>query len=275
MINKRVRQHWWKYLLLTAYGFLILSPIIWLALQSFKSYFDVIAYPPRFFFSPTLKNYAEVLATEGFIKAFFDSFVVSVASVVLCVVLGAPFGYVLSRYEFKGKVDIAFFILSTRMLPAIVIIVPLLRIYNLLGINDSYVGLILSHILLNLALVVWMARAYFQGVPREIEEAAWMDGASQAKAFFTVVFPVTVPGLAATSILAFLLSWNNLLYGLTLTSFNVKPLPVFMSSGFVGYLSVNWGALSAAGIMAVIPTMIVILLAQKQLVQGLTFGAVQ
>jgi multiple sugar transport system permease protein len=195
--------------------------------------------------------------------------------VVLCILIGAPFGYVLARYRFKGKSDIAFFVLSTRMLPAIVIIVPLLRIYSFLRISDSYTGLILSHVLLNLALVVWMSRAYFDGVPKELEEAAWIDGAGQLRTFFSVVFPIAAPGLAATAILAFLFSWNDLLFGLTLTSFNVRTLPVFMSSGFVGYLSVNWGGLSAAGMMAIIPTVVVILVAQRQLVQGLAFGAVK
>jgi multiple sugar transport system permease protein len=161
------------------------------------------------------------------------------------------------------------------MLPAIVVIVPFILIFNFLHINDTYIGLILSHLLMNIALVVWMTRGYFDGVPVEIEDAAAIDGLSQLGVFVRIVFPISAPGIAATAILAFLFSWNELLFALTLTSFNIRTLPVFMSSTFVGYLAVNWGALSAAGVIAIIPTTIFIMIVQKNLVRGLSFGAIK
>ncbi len=266
---------WWKYLVLSIFAVLVLSPYLWIVLQSLKSYFDTIAVPPKFVFAPTLDNYVKVFTTTGFLRSFLDSLIVALGSVFLCLLVGTPFGYVLARYRFPGRDDIGFFILSTRMLPAIVVIVPFIRIFNFLHINDTYIGLILSHLLLNIALVVWMTRGFFDGIPKEVEEAASIDGSTQIGTFLRIVFPIAAPGVAATAILAFLFSWNELLFALTLTSFNVKTLPVFMASAFVGYLAVNWGALSAAGVIAVIPTTIFIIIVQKNLVRGLTFGAIK
>jgi len=161
------------------------------------------------------------------------------------------------------------------MLPAIVVIVPFIRIFSFLNLIDTYFGVILSHIILNLALVVWMSRGFFEGIPRELEEAAWIDGSSYMGTFLRIVFPLAVPGIVATAILAFLFSWNELLFALTLTSFNVKTLPVFMASEFVGYLAVNWGGLSAAGVLAIIPTIVFIIIVQRHIVKGLTFGAIK
>ncbi|MGA2548040.1 MAG: carbohydrate ABC transporter permease [Rectinemataceae bacterium] len=275
MKRSYIARTWWKYLILSVLALLVLSPFIWIVLQSFKGHFDTIAVPPKIIFSPTIENYVKVFTSTGFLKAFFDSTVVAIGSVLLCLVVGTPFGYILARYRFPGRDDIGFFILSTRMLPAIVVIVPFILIFNFLHINDTYIGLILSHLLMNIALVVWMTRGYFDGVPVEIEDAAAIDGLSQLGVFVRIVFPISAPGIAATAILAFLFSWNELLFALTLTSFNIRTLPVFMSSTFVGYLAVNWGALSAAGVIAIIPTTIFIMIVQKNLVRGLSFGAIK
>ncbi len=265
----------WKYVVLSIICAIFLFPIIWIFLQSLKSYMDSIAIPPKFIFKPTLINYLKTLQHAGFIKAFADSLIIAVASVILCILIGAPFGYVLARYKFPGSSDIGFFILSTKMLPAIVIVIPFIRIFSFLKLIDTHLGLILCHIIVNLALVVWMSRGYFEGIPKEIEEAAWIDGCSPLKTFFLIVFPLAAPGIAATAVLAFLFSWNELFFGFTLTSFKVKTLPVYMASEFVDYLAVNWGGLSATGIIAIVPTLIFMLLAQKHIVRGLTFGAMK
>lgn len=275
MRSRYFARTWWKYLLLSFFALLVLSPFLWIFMQSLKGHFDTIAVPPKLIFTPTLDNYVKVFTTTGYLKSFLDSLIIALGSVLLCLLVGTPFGYVLSRYRFPGRDDVGFFILSTRMLPAIVVIVPFIRIFNFLHINDTYIGLILSHLLLNIALVVWMTRGFFDGVPKEIEEAAAIDGTTQLGTFIRIVFPVAAPGVAATAILAFLFSWNELLFALTLTSFNIKTLPVFMASAFVGYLAVNWGALSAAGVIAIIPTTIFISIVQKNLVRGLTFGAIK
>jgi multiple sugar transport system permease protein len=209
------------------------------------------------------------------VKSFFDSMVIAIGSVGICTAVGTPFGYVLARHEFRGKSDIGFFILSTRMLPAIVVIVPFVRLFRVLGLVDTYFGVILGHVIMNLALVVWMSKGFFDGIPREVEEAAWIDGCSYLGTFFRIVFPLALPGVVATALLALLFSWNELLFALTLSSFAVKTIPVFMASEFVGYLAVNWGGLSAAGVVAIIPTLIFIILVQKHIVRGLTLGAIK
>lgn len=265
----------WKYILLSIITIIVLFPLIWILLQSFKSYFDTIAVPPKVIFNPTFDNYRSVLKTPGFFNSFKDSLIIATGSVLVCLIIGTPFGYVLARYKFRGRDDIGFFILSTRMLPPIVIIIPLVRIFSFLKIIDTHGGVILSHILLNLALVVWMSRGFFDGIPKEIEEASWIDGSSYIGTFIKIVFPLAAPGIAATAILAFLFSWNDLLFSLTLASFNVRTLPVFMASEFVGYLAVNWGGLSAAGVIVMIPTLVFIAIAQKSMVRGLTFGAIK
>lgn len=252
-----------------------LAPFAWLLAQSFKTSFDAVAVPPKFLFRPILGNYLAVLGQAGFLAAFRDSLIIAAGSVTLTLLLGVPFAYALARFEFRGKGDIAFFILSTRMLPAIVVIVPFIQIFNLLHLNDSYLGLTLAHILVNLALVVWVMRGFFQGIPKELEEAALIDGCTLWGSFWRIVLPLARPGLASVASLGFLFSWNELLFAFTLTSFNVKTLPVFMATQYVGFLAVDWGKLSAAGVLATLPIIVLVLVMQRNLVAGLTLGAVK
>lgn len=264
-----------KHTILIIIAFMVLFPIAWIVLQSMKSYFDTIAVPPKILFSPVWKNYLDVLGRVGFLSSFRDSLIVALGSVGIALLIGTPFSYVLARFSFRGRDDIAFFVLSTRMMPPIVVIVPFIMIFHTLNLADTHVGLILAHILVNLALVVWMMRGFFSGIPRQIEEAAIVDGCSQMGAFWSVTLPLSVPGLVATALLSFLFSWNEFFFALTLTSLKVKTLPVYMASEFVGYLAVQWGPLSAGGVLAILPMLILIIFIQKHLVRGLTFGALK
>lgn len=263
------------YAALILIALVVVFPIVWIIMQSLKKYFDIIAYPPKLLFKPTLKNYQEVFATKDFLRAFVNSLIVAVTSVSICIAIGAPFGYVLARYRFRGSKDIGFFVFSTRMMPAIVVIVPLIRIFGLLKMIDTYMGLVLTHILLNIALVVWMTRGFFIGIPKEIEEAAWIDGCSYMKAFFRIIFPVAAPGIVSTAILAFMFSWNELLFALTIAGDKVVTLPVFMGTHYHGYIAVSYGPLSASGIISVIPTITFLILVRKNIVRGLSFGAIK
>lgn len=264
-----------SYVWVLAFLALVLFPVVWIVLQSLKSYFDVIAVPPRFVFTPTLANYESVLVKTGFLRAAFDSALVSVGAVSLSLLIGVPFAYALSRFEFRGREDVAFFILSTRMLPAIVVIVPFVQIFNRLGLSDSYAGLILAHFLVCIALVVWVMRGFFNGIPHELDEAAIVDGASPLRAFLSIVLPLARPGLVSVASLSFLLSWNEFLFALSLTSFDVRTLPVFMATEFIGFLAVDWARLSAAGIMATLPIVVLVAVLQRHLVSGLSLGAVK
>ena len=262
-----------KYSILTVFLILTLFPIFWMVIQSLKTISDAIAIPPKLIFHPTLSNYQNVLGKTGFIAAFRDSLLVGFGGVVLALLVGAPFGYCLARFRYRGKEDVAFFVLSTRMMPPIVVIIPLLQVFHRLKIIDSHLGLIIASILVNLALVVWLSRVFFASVPLELEEAATLDGCSHLGAFMRVTLPLSAPGLVTVAILSFLFCWNEFIFALTLTSFNVKTLPVYLATTFVGYYAVDWSSLSAAGILAILPTIVFLLLAQKHLVKGLTFGA--
>ena len=252
-----------------------LSPILWIGTQAFKSYFDTIAVPPKIFFAPVLDNLRLVLAKPGFLASIRDSFIMAAGSSILGLLLGTPCGYALARLRYRGSEGVGFFLLITRMVSPIVIIIPLNRAFQFFGLIDTHFGLILAHTFINIGLVVWMMRGFFQDIPDSLEEAARLDGCSNIQAFYKIALPTTAPGLAATTIFCFLFSWNELMMALTLTSLNVRTSPVFVISEFVGYLAVEWGLLSAAGILIVLPMLIFVVAIQKNLVRGLTMGAVK
>ena len=254
---------------------IILLPIVWMTMQAFKMPIDQIAFPPRFVFTPTLANFEVVLGTPGFRDAMLDSIIVGVGSVGLGLVVGIPFAYALSRSNIRARFELAEFILSTKMLPAIVIVVPLLQVYRQIGTLDSYFGLILAHFLVVLALVVWVMRSFIDALPIEVEEAAYVDGASALRTLFQIVLPSALPGIVTVAALSFILSWNEFFFSLTLTSMNVRTLPVYMATEYVGFLAVDWGKLSAAGLLATAPVVVLVLILQKYLVRGLSMGAVK
>ena len=252
-----------------------MAPIAWMVLQSLKGPIDAIAVPPKFLFTPTLDNYVAVLGSRGFQEAFLGSLVVAVSSVGIGLVLGVPFAYALARLPVPGNEEISHFILSTKMLPAIVVIAPLVQVYRQLGILDTHVGPILAHILIVLAVIVWVMRGFFEGLPLALEEAAMVDGIPLPRTFVSIILPIAVPGLVTVAALSFILSWNDLFFALTLTSSRVKTLPLFMGTEYVGFLAVDWGKLSAAGLLAIAPIVVLVLVLQRYLVRGLAMGAVK
>jgi len=272
--NKFVR-FFFIYLILILFAIFTLFPFYWIFTQSIKNPKDTISYPPKFTFQPTLSNYQKVLSKPDFIESFVDSIKVSVSSILLTLLVGAPFGYCLARFVYKGKEDMAFFVLSTRFMPAVVVVVPLLRVFKFLNLVDTIAGLSIAHILVNLALVVWLSRVFFASVPKEIEEAATIDGCSTLKVLTRITLPLAAPGLLSVAVLSFVFSWNEFIFSLTLTSIKVRTLPLYIATSFVGSYAVDWGSLSAAGMLAILPTVILLLLVQKHLVKGLTFGALQ
>jgi len=224
---------------------------------------------------PTLDNYRQVPARPGFLRSMFDSLAVAGGSSLIGLALGTPCGYALARLRFRGANAFGFIMLVTRMISPIVIIIPLTRVFQILGLVDTRLGLILAPTWMNIGLVVWMMRGYFIDIPDSLEEAARLDGCSVYGAFARVALPVVLPGLAATTIFCFLFSWNELMMALTLASLRVRTTPVFVISEFVGYLAVEWGVMSAAGMLVVLPMLVFVVSIQRNLVRGLTMGAVK
>ncbi|PPR54822.1 MAG: Inner membrane ABC transporter permease protein YcjP [Alphaproteobacteria bacterium MarineAlpha5_Bin6] len=264
-----------SYVALIVSSIFFILPILWMLLQSFKNAKDTIAIPPKIFFSPTLSNYIKVLKNDYFWEATLDSIIVSFMSVSAALAIGIPFAYALTRFNFKGKNEIAHFILSTKMLPGIVIAIPLVQTFNYLSLLDTHIGVSIAHILLMLAVIVWVMRAFLQNLPIDLEEAALIDGASRLKIIWSIVLPIARPGIVTVTALSFLFSWNDLFFGLTLASFDVVPLPIYLTTEYIGYLAVNWGELSAAGLLATLPIILIVILLRENLIRGLSMGAIK
>jgi multiple sugar transport system permease protein len=248
-----------------------LFPIYWMFTMSLKRGPDALAMPPAWIFTPTLENYQGVLADAAFGKFFLNSLLTCAGATATAIIIGTPAAYVLARFTFKGRKSFDFWILSTRMGPAVSILIPFFLLFRSMRLLDSIIGLIIVYLSLNLPLVIWMMKSFFLDVPREIEEAAMVDGCSYWGAFFRTVLPVTVTGVAATAILSFLFAWNEFMFALVLTGPKAKTAPVALYN-FVSYQEINWTQLSAAGGILLIPVLIFVILVQRDLVRGMTMG---
>jgi multiple sugar transport system permease protein len=250
-----------------------LLPYIWIFLASFKKKSDLISPIPKWFFEPTGINYADILY-KGFDTYLMNSIIIGFSSTALTVVVGTLAAYGFSRFKIPAGNHLFFYILATRLGPPVAYALPMYLIFNQLGLINSYAGVILAHATFNLVLVVWMMRSFFDDVPREIEEAAYLDGCGHFRVLWRITLPMTLPGLVAVSIFVLIFSWNELLFALILTGGETRPLTVVIPS-LVLHTGTQWGQVAAASIVQSIPVLVFIFFIQKQLVQGLTFGAVK
>jgi sorbitol/mannitol transport system permease protein len=256
-------------------AFLIFFPILWTILTSFKSELDAIAMPPKFlFFNWTLENYAEVQQRSNYLKFAFNSVVLSIGANLVGLLIAVPAAWSMAFAPGKRTKDLLMWMLSTKMMPAVGVLVPIYLLFKNLGLLDSLFGIGLVLMLLNLPLLVWMLYTYFKEIPNDILEAARMDGASLINEIVYVLTPMAVPGIASTMLLAIILSWNEAFWTLNLTTSNAAPLTAFIAS-YSAPEGFFWAKLSAASTLAIAPILILGWFSQKQLVRGLTFGAVK
>ncbi len=250
--------------------FLAIFPLLWVFLASFKSAADLMRLPPVLFFRPTLENYFGV-ARQRFFTYLRNSAVVTLSSVALSVALGIPAAFGLSRFAVPGRKTIMMAILSVRFMPYIVFALPLFLIMVQLGIIGTLGGLLFVYILINLPVIIWLMRAFFDDIPRDIDEAAAIDGASQGVTFFRVVLPCALPGVATVTILSLIFAWNEYLFALFLSGRYAQTLTVGLTR-FLGGMetAVRWGMLSAWSIAVVAPIVVLSLLVNKQLRRGFT-----
>lgn len=255
-----------------------LAPIYWLITISLKSELDQFAQPPLWVgFTPTLRHYADAFGRGAFLRYLLNSAIVATFSVLFALALGVPAAYGLARLRWPDgwSRGISFWILSTRMLPPIVTIVPLFLLLRQVHLLNSLVGLVLIYTAFNLPFVVWMMRGFFDEVPRELEEAAMLDGESRAGALVHIVLPLVRPGLAATAVFCLIVAWNEFLFALILSQTeSATTLPVGIASRVTQY-EIQWGAMSAGGVVAMLPVLIFAGAAQRYLVRGLSLGAVK
>ena len=259
------------YLLVTAIALVVLFPFLWMLSSSFKTQVDIISWPPKLFFVPTLQNYQKVFGEQDFLKYFLNSTIVGAVSVGLSLLIGLPAAYSIARYAQK---KLAVFILLARLMPGISFLVPWYIIFSRLNLMDSYVALILSHMLIALPIVVWIMSTYFSTIPREMEESAMVDGATRQYAFWAIILPLSGPGIITATTLSFIFSWNNFMFSQVLSMEKTKTLPIAVYN-FVSYAEVDWGGVMAAAVAIMTPAIILTMIFQKYVVKGLTMGAVK
>lgn len=253
---------------------LFLLPLVWMLLTSFKQQRDIFTTPPTFFFDPTLNQYVQAFVAGGLGPKMINTIIVAGGAGIVSLVAGAMAGYALSRLKIKGAATIGVLILASRGVPPIALAVPMFLVARTLGITDTHITLILAYCSFVIPYVMWLMRGFFLALPKELEESAMIDGCSRMGAFFRIIVPLSAPGLISTFIFSIILAWEELLFALVLTNRHASTLPVAIA-GMAGDTEhgANWGALSAAGMLTVVPVVILALLVQKWLIRGLADGA--
>ena len=250
----------------------LLLPYVWLILTSLKSRSDIFSGDVFSGFAPTLENFRLAFIQKGFAKNLLNSTIVATAAMGIAMAVGVPAGFALSRTTGRMSTGLLFVMLAARLMPVVVLAVPLFVIMANIGLVGTYAGPIVAHLTFLVPFVVWMMRGFFLAVPRELDEAALMDGASRARYFFTLLIPMTRGPLAATAIFALINSWNELLYGLILTNKATATLPVATPS-LMTPIGTFWGQIAAVGVITTLPVLIFALLVQRHIVRGMTGGA--
>lgn len=264
-----------KYLAGIVICFWMLFPIYWMFTAGFKTRQAITSLPPQWIpFEITFENYQTLFFEIGFQQYLFNSALVSVTVVLISLVLAIPAAYSLSRLDVPGEHHISFYILSTRMVPPLAILVPLFVFYQTVGLTNSRVGLIIVHFLLTLPLMIWIIKGFIDEIPDSLEESAMVDGCNRVQAFREVVLPLIAPGVAAAAFIGFIFSWNDFQLALVLVGGEQQTAPLVIQSS-LGYLSIDWGMLGAAGTVTVLPVIILSLLIRNYLVEGMTMGAVK
>jgi multiple sugar transport system permease protein len=259
-----------------------LSPLYWMTSTSFKHQPEIFRMPPSLVpLEPTLDNYAAILAGTlasaiPFLVYLRNSLVVALGTVLVTVLLAAPAAYAFSRVPFRGKRRLIYFVLISQMLPVVLILIPLYRMLLRLRLLSTYPGLILPYLMLTLPFSIWMLKGYFDSIPRELDEAAKVDGCTKLQAMLRVILPNVAPGLTATAIVTFIMAWDEFIIALTVMDKNaMRTLPVGMIQSFVGEFSIKWGEMMAASVVTAVPVVLIFIFLSRYLIGGLITGALK
>ncbi len=247
-----------------------LFPFFWMLLGSIKTEVDFMAYPPVWLFKPTLDNYVKVFVENDFGTFALNSTIVAAFTTFFALLFGIPGAYAVARYKRTG---FALIVLAARMAPGIAFLLPWFVLFVQLRLTNTYFALVTSHLIFTLPLILWMMIGFIEAIPKEIEQAAMVDGCTVWGSLFRIIVPLTLPGVAASGILCFIFSWNNFLFSVVLAGEATKTLPVAVFN-FLGYQSIAWGPLSAAASIITLPVIILALIVQKYIVQGLAAGGI-
>lgn len=291
-------------------AFIMLVPIFVMGLTAFKSRADVVAIPPKIIFEPTLEGFVFLLTNRSqlrgaaleeakanidnvgiferiaikngqtitgpsdFIKRLRNSVIIAFGATLASVTLGLIAAYAFSRFEVPGKDDLLFFILSGRMLPAVVVTIPIFLMYRQMGLYDTHLGMIIVYTVFNLSLTVWLLKGFIDEIPVEYEEAALVDGYSRFQAFTKIVLPQAATGIAATTVFSLIFVWNEYAFALMLTSETARTAPPAIAT-MLGRGGIEWSAIAAGTLAFLIPVLIVIFALRRHLLRGVTFGAIR
>lgn len=264
----------WQILLIVAIIAICVFPFYWMVTTSLKTQIAALEAPPVWIFEPTLQNYREALFEDGVFRTLINSLVIAISTTALALLLGVPAAFALARFEFRGKKDLWFWFITNRMVSPIVLALPFFLIARNLSLLDKHITLILIYLTFNLPIVIWIVTDQFRGIPYDLDEAARLEGASQFTIMRKICLPLAMPGVAVSAIFAFIFSWNELMFGLVLTRSDAKTAPAMAVSFMEGY-NLPYGKIMATSTLIVIPVLIFGLIASKQLVRGLTMGAVK
>jgi len=266
-------------------SFIYFFPVLWIILTAFKTNADILAVPPKILFEPTLENFYSVFSRAyikgqaavdtNFDRFFFNSIFIAGSSVLFALIIGTMAAYGFSRYPLKGNDTYLFIILTTRMLPPIIVIIPIFIMFRIAGLSGTYTGIILLYTAFNLPFTIWMMKSFFDELSPEVEDAARLDGSNERRVFFRVCMPQVVAGLAATAVFGLILTWNEFIFALLLTGIDTRTVPVAMAQTIGGDIGVRWGLLAAIETLFLIPVFIVVFVLQKHLLRGVTFGTIK
>ena len=290
---------WGHTLFVAVIAFIYFLPVLMIIFTSLKPQTEALSVPPtlsptsffglipeQFVFTPTLENFGSVFnrsmttggAAEntGFDRFFLNSLVIATISVLLALIIGTLAAFGFSRYPLKGNDTYLFIILTTRMLPAIVVIIPVILMFRVVGLSGSYIGIILLYTAFNLAFTIWMMKSFFDELSPDVEDAARIDGSSDARVFFKICLPQVMAGLAATFVFGIILTWNEFLFALLLTGVDTRTVPVAMNQAVSsGGRGTDWTLLASIETLFLIPVFLVTFFLQDHLLRGVTFGTVK
>lgn len=250
-------------------------PTIWLILTSFKSRIDIFSIPPKFIFKPSLENYAYAIQRGNFWRVLFNSVFISFTSVFLAVVLTIFAAYAISRIRFKGSGFVMFLILSFRMMPAAVVVIPMFLLYRVLRLVNTYPGMILLYTAFSVPFSMWMIKSFMDEVPRHLDDAALSDGASVPRIIFDIILPQLGPALVSVLLFNLIFVWNEFLFAYILTGIETRTIPAQIAVGVYTDKGVDWEYISSLSTIFVSPILVMIFWLQKYLIRGLTFGTVK
>ena len=262
-----------RHALLLLWTVIALFPFYWMFAMATRPVQQSLELSPTWVFVPTFENFVRLTERGDFLQGLQNSLVIVSGSVVLVLAVGVPAAYAISRYDIPHERDVLVWILSSRMLPPVAVMIPFLLIFQQFELFDTIPGMILIYGTINISIVVWVMKAFFDGIPESLEEAAMVDGATRSQALRKVILPAALPGIISVAIISFIFAWIELLFALVLTSTNAITAPMTVYQ-FIGARRIEWGMLAAASVVVVLPILLGLIAVNRYLASGLSFGVV-